>query len=157
MAVNYTLRNPNAPIPNTPQERIADQALVNSFVVLKAARGRGAELVEEISGISKFWRRKDGWVLPQLRSNWTQRQERTGRLIAGSQKERLGIGRPWRWRAEACQSSAIDRWLEQHGWKEVNSVDLDLFRNCSVRYDLIVLKNWKKVLHDSPALQHEPV
>ena len=48
MAVNYTLRNPNAPIPNTPQERIADQALVNSFVVLKAARGRGAELVEEI-------------------------------------------------------------------------------------------------------------
>lgn len=48
MAVNYTLRNPNAPIPNTPQEMIAEQALVNSFVVLKAARGRGAELVEEI-------------------------------------------------------------------------------------------------------------
>ena len=46
--MNYTLRNPNAPIPNTPEERIADQALVNSFVVLKAARGRGAELVEEI-------------------------------------------------------------------------------------------------------------
>ena len=48
MAVNYTLRNPNARRPNTPEERIADQALVNSFVVLKAARGRGAELVEEI-------------------------------------------------------------------------------------------------------------
>ena len=48
MAVNYTLRNPNAPTADTPQERIADQALVNSFVVLKAARGRGAELVEEI-------------------------------------------------------------------------------------------------------------
>ena len=48
MAVNYTLRNPNAPRAYTPQERIADQALVNPFVVLKAACGRGAELVEEI-------------------------------------------------------------------------------------------------------------
>ena len=48
MAVNYTLRNPNAPIADTPQERIADQALVNPFVVLKAAGGRGVELVEEI-------------------------------------------------------------------------------------------------------------
>ena len=48
MAVNYTLRNPNAPIADTPRERIADQALVNPFVVLKAAGGRGAELVEEI-------------------------------------------------------------------------------------------------------------
>ena len=48
MAVNYTLRNPNAPIAYTPQERMADQALMNPFVVLKAAGGRGAELVEEI-------------------------------------------------------------------------------------------------------------
>ena len=48
MAVNYTLRNPNAPIAYTSQERMAAQALVNPFVVLKAARGRGAELVEEI-------------------------------------------------------------------------------------------------------------
>ena len=44
MAVNYTLRNPNAPIADTPQERIADQALVNPFVVLKAAGGRGYPL-----------------------------------------------------------------------------------------------------------------
>ena len=46
--MNYTLRNPNAPIADTPRERIADQALVNPFVVLKAAGGRGVELVEEI-------------------------------------------------------------------------------------------------------------
>ena len=48
MAVNYTLRNPKAPIADTPQEKIAAQALVNPFVVLKAAGGRGAELVGEI-------------------------------------------------------------------------------------------------------------
>ena len=48
MAVPYTLRNPNAPMANKPEERIADQPSVNSFVVLKAAAGRGAELVEEI-------------------------------------------------------------------------------------------------------------
>ena len=54
MAVNYTLRNPNAPIAYTPQERIADQALVNPFVVLKAAGGRGAELVEEIRELASL-------------------------------------------------------------------------------------------------------
>ena len=48
LMVCYTLRCPNAPIADTPQERIEDQALVNPLVVLKAAGGRGAELVEEI-------------------------------------------------------------------------------------------------------------
>ena len=52
MAVNYTLRNPNAPIAYTPQERIADQALVKSFVVLKADRGSGAELVDQIRNLA---------------------------------------------------------------------------------------------------------
>ena len=52
--MNYTLRNPNAPIPNTPEEMIAAQALVNPFVVLKAAAGRGAELVEEIGELASL-------------------------------------------------------------------------------------------------------
>ena len=50
--MNYTLRNPNAPIAYTPQERIADQALVKSFVVLKADRGSGAELVDQIRNLA---------------------------------------------------------------------------------------------------------
>ena len=54
MAVNYSLRNPNAPIPNTPQEKIASQALVNPFVDLKAAAGRGAELVEQIGELASL-------------------------------------------------------------------------------------------------------
>ena len=48
MAVHYTLRDPNAPIADTRQERIADQALVNPFVVLRADRGRGPQLVQQI-------------------------------------------------------------------------------------------------------------
>ena len=36
------------------QERIADQALVKSFVVLKAAGGRGAELVEQIRELASL-------------------------------------------------------------------------------------------------------
>ena len=52
MAVHYTLRDPNAPIAYTPQERIADQALVNPFVVLKADRGSGAELVDQIRNLA---------------------------------------------------------------------------------------------------------
>ena len=51
LMVCYTLRCPNAPIADTLQESIADQALVNPFVVLKAAGGRGAELVEEITDL----------------------------------------------------------------------------------------------------------
>ena len=52
MAVHYTLRDPNAPIPYTPQERLADQPLVKSFVVLKADRGSGAELVDQIRNLA---------------------------------------------------------------------------------------------------------
>ena len=48
MAVNFTLRDPNPPMANTPEERIADQALVNPFVVLRADRGRGPQLVQQI-------------------------------------------------------------------------------------------------------------
>ena len=36
------------------QERIADQALVKSFVVLKAVGGRGAELVEQIRELASL-------------------------------------------------------------------------------------------------------
>ena len=54
MAVHYTLRNPNAPIADTPQERIGDQPLVKSFVVLKADRGSGAELVDQIRNLARL-------------------------------------------------------------------------------------------------------
>ena len=36
---------------NTPEERRADQALVNLFVVLRADRGRGPQLVQQISDL----------------------------------------------------------------------------------------------------------
>ena len=36
MAVNFTLRDPNPPMAITPEERIADQALVNPFVILQS-------------------------------------------------------------------------------------------------------------------------
>ena len=46
--MNYTLRDPNPPLANTSKERIADQALVNPFVVLRADRGRGPQLAQQI-------------------------------------------------------------------------------------------------------------
>ena len=67
--MNYTLRNPNAPIAVTPQEMIAGQALVNPFVVLKADPGSGAQLVNQIRDFAslpfpdpkRFDRLCEGW------------------------------------------------------------------------------------------------
>ena len=54
MAVHYTLceRNPHMPI--AADERIAEPPLVKSSVVLKADRGRGAELVDQIRELARL-------------------------------------------------------------------------------------------------------
>ena len=54
MAVHYTLRDPNAPIPIAADERIGQQPLVSSFVVLKADRGSGGELVDQIRNLARL-------------------------------------------------------------------------------------------------------
>ena len=54
MAVCYVLRDPNYTIPTETVKRIAEPTIVNPFVDLKAAGGRGAELVEEIRGLASL-------------------------------------------------------------------------------------------------------
>ena len=54
MAVNYDLRDPNYTIPTEIVERILEPTSVNPFVVLKADRGRGAELVQQIRDLASL-------------------------------------------------------------------------------------------------------
>ena len=46
--MKYELRDPNYTIPIEPDKRIAEPTSVNPFVVLKADRGIGPQLVQEI-------------------------------------------------------------------------------------------------------------
>ena len=106
MAVIYNLRDPNYTIPTETVKRIAEPTSVNSFVDLKADRGSGAELVQQIRDLARLP------AFDQRRFDQFCEGCNVTEEVAGSQKERLGIGRPWRQRADACQSSALDKWLE---------------------------------------------
>ena len=52
--MNYTLRDPNLAIANTPEEREADPALVKPRVVLKADPESGAQLVDQITDFASL-------------------------------------------------------------------------------------------------------
>ena len=52
--MNYDLRDPNYTIPTETVARIAEPTSVNPFVVLKADRGRGAQLVQQIRDLASL-------------------------------------------------------------------------------------------------------
>ena len=54
MAVCYDLRDPNYTIPTETDKRIAEPTSLNPFVVLKADRGRGPLLVQQIRELASL-------------------------------------------------------------------------------------------------------